>query len=82
VLVNIKDNYDKVRKLLEYCRKNNCHIKPSYVLNEVTKYLNRNGMLPAICFVFSRKLVEKYAQTINMSLFGEDEVKYTIYYSS
>lgn len=69
-----KDNYDKVRKLLEYCRKNNCHINPSYVLNEVTKYLNSNGMLPAICFVFSRKLVEKYAQTINMSLFGEDEV--------
>ena len=69
-----KDNYDKVRKLLEYCRKNNCHIKPSYVLNEVTKYLNSNGMLPAICFVFSRKLVEKYAQTISMSLFGDDEV--------
>tara|TARA_R110002074_G_scaffold101430_3_gene218996 strand:+ start:7138 stop:9675 length:2538 start_codon:yes stop_codon:yes gene_type:complete len=68
-----KDNYDKVRKLLDYCRKNTCHIKPSYVLNEVTKYLNENGMLPAICFVFSRKLVEKYAQTINMSLFSDDE---------
>jgi len=68
-----RDNYDKVRKLLEYCRKNNCHIKPSYVLNEVTKYLNENGMLPAICFVFSRKLVEKYAQTINISLFSDDE---------
>ena len=69
-----KDNYDKVRKLLEYCRMNKCHIKPSYVLNEVTNYLNSNGMLPAICFVFSRKLVEKYAQTIGTSLFGEDEV--------
>jgi superfamily II RNA helicase len=68
-----KDNYDKVRKLLDYCRKNSCHIKPSYVLNEVTKYLNENEMLPAICFVFSRKLVEKYAQTINMSLFNDDE---------
>ena len=68
-----KDNYDKVRKLLDYCRKNTCHIKPSYVLNEVTKYLNENGMLPAICFVFSRKLVEKYAQTINISLFSDDE---------
>lgn len=68
-----RDNYDKVRKLLEYCRKNSCHIKPSYVLNEVTNYLNENGMLPAICFVFSRKLVEKYAQTINMSLFSDDE---------
>ena len=70
-----RDNYDKVRKLLEYCRKNSCHINQSYVLNEVTKYLKDNGMLPAICFVFSRKLVEKYAQTISMSLFGEGEEK-------
>lgn len=70
-----RDNYDKVRKLLEYCRKNSCHINQSYVLNEVTKYLKDNGMLPAICFVFSRKLVEKYAQTISISLFGEGEEK-------
>jgi superfamily II RNA helicase len=70
-----RDNYDKVRKLLEYCRKNSCQINQSYVLNEVTKYLKDNGMLPAICFVFSRKLVEKYAQTISISLFGEGEEK-------
>ena len=67
-----KDNYNKISKLLTYIHKNNCHIKPSFVLNEVTKYLNSNNMLPAICFVFSRKLVEKYAQTINVSLFEED----------
>ena len=68
-----KDNYAKVKRMLEYNTKNNCHVKPSFVLNEVTKYLYNNGMLPAICFVFSRKLVEQFAQTINMSLFGEDE---------
>ena len=67
-----KENYDKISKLLTYTHKNNCHIKPSFVLNEVIKYLNKNDMLPAICFVFSRKLVEKYAQTINISLFEED----------
>ena len=68
-----KDNYAKVKRMLEHNTKNNCHVKPSFVLNEVTKYLYNNGMLPAICFVFSRKLVEQFAQTINMSLFGEDE---------
>jgi superfamily II RNA helicase len=68
-----RENYDKIRKLLEYIKKNNCHIKPAYVLNEAVKYLYDNGMLPAICFVFSRKMVEKYAQTINISLFNEDE---------
>ena len=29
-------------------------------------------MLPAICFVFSRKLVERYAKTITSSLFEEN----------
>ena len=29
-------------------------------------------MLPAICFVFSRKGVEKFAQCINVSLFDEE----------
>ena len=68
-----KDNFDKVRKITEYIRNNNCYITQSYILNEVTKYLFDNGMLPAICFVFSRKLVEKFAQTIGTSLFTEDE---------
>jgi len=65
------DNYTKVKKLLEYTKKNDCFIKPTFVLNEITKYLNKNNMLPAICFVFSRKLVEKYAQSINVSLFED-----------
>jgi len=67
-----KDNYNKVNKLLTYINKNNCHINPPFVLNELTKYLNKNEMLPAICFVFSRKLVERYAKTITSSLFEEN----------
>ena len=67
-----KDNHEKIRKLLNYIQKNNCHIKPAFVLNEIAKYLNQNDMLPAICFVFSRKLVERYAQMINVSLFEEN----------
>jgi superfamily II RNA helicase len=67
-----RDNYNKVNKLLSYINKNNVHIKPAFVLNELTKYLNQNDMLPAICFVFSRKMVERYAQNINISLFEED----------
>ena len=67
-----KENFNKVNKLLSHINKHNCHIKPAFVLNQVTKYLNDNNMLPAICFVFSRKLVERYAQTINVSLFEED----------
>jgi superfamily II RNA helicase len=66
------ENYNRVKKFLEYTSKNNCYIKPPFVLNEITKYLNDNNMLPAICFVFSRKQVERFAQCINVSLFEED----------
>ena len=66
------ENYNRVKKFLEYTSKNNCYIKPPFVLNQITKYLNDNNMLPAICFVFSRKQVERFAQCINVSLFEED----------
>jgi superfamily II RNA helicase len=65
-------NYENVKKMLNYIKKNNYIVKPSFVLNELTKYLNVNNMLPAICFVFSRKGVEKFAESINVSLFDEE----------
>ena len=67
-----RENHEKIKKLLKYIKTNNCYIKPSFVLNNITKYLNNNNMLPAICFVFSRKGVEKLAQTINISLFDTE----------
>jgi len=74
-----KDNYENVKKLLTYIQKNDCHIKPAFVLCEITKYLNNNDMLPAICFIFSRKLVEKYANQITFSLFDEySEIPFAI----
>ena len=73
------DNYEKVKKLLTYIQKNDCHIKPAFVLTEITKYLNENDMLPAICFIFSRKLVERYANQITFSLFDEySEIPFAI----
>ena len=62
-------NHEKIRKLEKYITKNECHIKPAFVLNNLVKHLKTNNMLPAICFVFSRKGVERLAQTINVSLF-------------
>lgn len=46
-------------------------ISPKFVLNQLVNYLNNNNMLPAICFVFSRKMVETYADCIETSLFEE-----------
>lgn len=67
-----RENLKKAKKIKEYINKKNLRISPKHVLNQLTKYLDKNGMLPAICFVFSRKMVESYADSIETSLFEED----------
>lgn len=66
-------NYYKVKDILDYTKKNKEFIKRQFVLNSLIKYLNRNVMLPAICFVFSRKNVEICAKEIDMCLFPKDD---------
>ena len=66
-------NYKRNKEVLQYIRENKIIIKRQFVLNEIVRYLNKNDMLPAICFVFSRKGVEQAAQEINVSLFETDD---------
>jgi len=57
--------------------KHRTRIAPIHVLQSVVQKLLHSNMLPAICFVFSRKKVEQYAQHIEKSLFiTEQEQKY------
>ena len=57
-------NYHKVNDVLDFINKKNTYTKRQFVLDELITYLNNNGMLPAICFVFSRKHVELAAKEI------------------
>ena len=66
-------NYHKIKDVLGYCQKNKIFTKRHFVLNNLIKYLDRNNMLPAICFVFSRKNVELCAKEIDFSLFPKDD---------
>ena len=66
-------NYFKTEKILEFLYKNKVNVKRPYVLNELVNYLNMNDMLPAICFVFSRKNVEIYAKEISVNLFTKED---------
>ena len=66
-------NYYKIDNILNYFQKSKIYIKRQYVLNELIKYLSRKNMLPAICFVFSRKNVELCAKEITQSLFEKDD---------
>ena len=50
-----------------------------FCLNQLSKYLKENDMLPAISFVFSRKNVEMCAKEMTTSLFEEDStIPFTI----
>ena len=66
-------NYHKIVKMNNYLWKNKITIKRNFVLNSLVNYLKQHEMLPAICFVFSRKNVENFAEEISTNLFEEDE---------
>jgi superfamily II RNA helicase len=65
-------NYHKVNDVLDFINKKNTYTKRQFVLDELITYLNTNGMLPAICFVFSRKHVELAAKEMTKCLFEKD----------
>ena len=66
------DNYVKTKKMLTLFNKHQVFMTPSLVLNTMIKYLYENDMLPALCFVLSRKNVEKFADQITTNLFEKD----------
>lgn len=66
------DNYKQIKKYIDYNQKNYIRISPSFVINNLLTYLRDNNMLPAICFIFSRKNVEKYASMVNVNLLDYD----------
>lgn len=69
-------NMDKVIKLLDT---NDIHVKRQHVLNKVSEYLVEKEMLPAICYVFSRKQLEVCAHEITTNLLEFDsKIPYTI----
>jgi superfamily II RNA helicase len=66
------DNYVKTKKMISLFNKHKVYMTPGLVLNTMIKYLYENDMLPALCFVLSRKNVEKFADQITTNLFEKD----------
>jgi len=58
----------KLKNVNTKARKDQVYVKSSFVLRNIVTYLNDNELLPAICFVFSRKNVERYAKELNLNL--------------
>jgi len=65
-------NYLNVSKTLKLFEKHEIRIKRQHVLNNVAEYLVQNEMLPALCYVFSRKQLEKCAEEMTTNLLEFD----------
>ena len=67
-----EENYYKMKEVKDYLYNNNTFIKRQFVMEDLVRFLKEKEMLPAICFVFSRKHVEQVAEELSFSLFEED----------
>jgi antiviral helicase SKI2 len=65
-------HYFKMHKMLKLFENNNVRVKRNHVLNQVSKYLVEQEMMPALCYVFSRKQIEICAREITTPLLETD----------
>jgi len=71
--------YDQLRGTIQHYDKNNIFVNKTHVLNQLVYHLREQDMLPAIAFVFSRKMVETYAKAIQTNILEFDsKVPYTM----
>jgi superfamily II RNA helicase len=71
--------YNNISSTLKLYNKHDIVMKRQHVLNKVAEYLVQNEMLPALCYVFSRKKLEKCAEEMTANLLEFDsKVPYII----
>ena len=72
-------NFKNMNKMLKLFDDNDVRIKRQHVLNKVSEYLVEKELLPALCFVLSRKQLEICANEVTTNLLEFDsKVSYTI----
>jgi superfamily II RNA helicase len=75
------DHYFRMTKVLNILQNNNIKLHKSFVLNQLLKHLVEENLLPALCFVFSRKQLEMLSTEITTNLLEFDsKIPYTIDY--
>ena len=73
------DGFGTLKSCLDLFDKHGAFMNRTHVLNNLAKQLKEEDMLPAIAFVFSRKLVESYANSITTNILEFDsKIPYTI----
>ena len=65
-------NYHKMKKMLTLFEQKKVYVKRSHVLNQLCKYMVEHNMLPAVCFILSKKQIEISAYEITIPLLEDD----------
>ena len=73
-----ESNYANILKMKNYINLNKYeYFTTSYTLSHIIEFCKKNKMLPALCFLFSRKQVEEIANNLvnsgKINLFDEDD---------
>lgn len=72
-------NYKNMNKIIKIFQKFDIRVKRQNVLNKLAEYMVEKEMLPALCYVFSRKQLEICANEITTNLLEFDsKIPYTI----
>jgi len=72
-------NYQNMTRMLKLFEKHDVRVKRQFVLNKLAEYLVEKEMLPALCYVFSRKQLEICAEEMTTNLLEFDsKVPYTV----
>lgn len=67
-----ENNYIRIHKTIKLFQDKNHYVKRQHILNSVARHMVDNNMLPAICFVLSRKALEQCAKEMTTVLLEDD----------
>jgi superfamily II RNA helicase len=65
-------NYQNTQKVLKLFEKHDIRVKRQHILNKLAEHLVEKEMLPALCYVFSRKQLEICAEEMTTNLLEFD----------
>jgi superfamily II RNA helicase len=65
-------SFSTMHKILNIYDKHDIRIKRQHILNKLAEYLVEKEMLPALCYVFSRKQLEKCAEELTTNILEFD----------
>ena len=72
-------HYYKMKNILDIFGQKKLFVKRSFILNKVCQYMVDNNLLPAVCFILSRKQIEIAAREITTVLLEDDsKIPYTV----